>query len=151
MNHWVYFLVLAASVTLSCKQTPEKTDSIDTSVINNPKTADGNKKDGLPVFQFETEEHNFGNVFGEKVSFGFKFKNVGEGPLVISGAESTCGCTVPEYPKNPIQPGEQGVIMVAFDSDGKQGFQTKHVTLLANTTPNSKVLTIRANCVSQNN
>jgi hypothetical protein len=126
-------------------------DTIKTSdIVNNPNTADGNiDLDKLPVFEFETEEHDFGKIMqGEQVSFVFKFKNSGKSDLVISGQKATCGCTVADYPKNPVKPGENGQITVSFNSEGKHGMQTKSVTLTANTQPNSKVLTIKAEVVT---
>ncbi len=118
-------------------------------VVNNPNTANGVvNMDDLPVFEFETDTHDFGRIGqGEKVSFVFKFKNSGKRDLVISGQKATCGCTVADYPKNPVKPGESGQIAVSFDSEGKKGMQTKTVTLTANTQPNTKVLTIKAEVV----
>lgn len=117
-----------------------------TELVNNPNTADGvANMDDLPVFAFETESHDFGRIRqGEVVSFVFKFKNTGKRDLIISGQKATCGCTVADYPHNPIKPGEQGQISVQFNSEGKKGMQTKTVTLTANTQPNTKVLTIKA-------
>lgn len=137
---------LIVSFALSCGNT-EKANPND--LINNPNSADGNvDMKNLPAFEFETEEHDFGRIIqGEQVSFMFKFKNAGKSDLVISGTSVTCGCTVADYPKNPIKPGEQGVITVSYNSDGKTGMQNKHITISANTQPNSKVLSIRAEVV----
>ena len=74
--------------------------------------------------------------------FGYKFKNTGNADLVISDAKGSCGCTVPEYPKAPIKPGEEGNIKVTFDSSGKGGRQNKSVTVITNAIPNTKVLTV---------
>ena len=70
----------------------------------------------------------------------FTFKNTGNEPLIISNAKAGCGCTVPQWPKEPIAPGESGTIAVKFNSKGKPGKQTKRVTLTMNTTPNTKQL-----------
>ena len=102
--------------------------------------------EGAPVFAFVKERHDFGQIQqGEKVSTVFEFTNTGDAPLIISNAKGSCGCTVPEWPKEPIAPGEGGSIKVEFDSKGKSGVQTKTVNLTANTVPNTKVLTISAN------
>lgn len=99
----------------------------------------------LPVFNFEKESHDFGAMNeGEVGTTEFKFTNEGEVPLIISSAQGSCGCTVPEYSNDPIAPGEEGTITVRFNSQGKPGNQTKTVTLSANTVPNTKVLTITA-------
>ncbi len=98
---------------------------------------------------FEKQFHDFGVlVDGEKVSFSFKFVNNGKGPLIISHVSSTCGCTVPQYPREPIPPGEQGLIKVSFDSRGRLGMQTKSVTIFSNTDPPSHQLTITSNVVT---
>ena len=76
--------------------------------------------------------------------FNFKFKNIGKAPLIVSSASASCGCTVPEYSKDPVLAGQEGFIKVTFNSEGKHGMVSKTVTLLANTIPNTKVLTISA-------
>ncbi len=86
--------------------------------------------------QFDTELYEFGNVKqGAKVDHTFTFTNVGTQPLIISNARSTCGCTVPEWPKEPIAPGESGTISVSFDTKGKKDIQKKPVIVTANTWP----------------
>ena len=78
---------------------------------------------------------------GEKLDIVFKFKNTGSKPLVITSVTPGCGCTVPETPKEPFAPGATGEIKAAFDSQGKAGMQSKQVTVVSNTSPNSTVLT----------
>lgn len=125
-------------------------DTVSTDLVNNPNSASGNvDMSELPVFQFNSEEHDFGRISqGEKVTYTFKFKNVGKSDLIISEAKATCGCTVADYPKTPIKPGAESNIAVSFDSEGKKGIQNKTITLVANTQPNTKVLTIKAEVVS---
>ena len=99
-----------------------------------------------PEMAFEKSEHDFGNIKqGDKVSYSFKFKNKGESDLIISDAKGTCGCTVPEYPKTPIKPGESGKIKVTFDSNGKTGSQAKSVTIFCNTKKGQEILNIKSN------
>lgn len=96
-----------------------------------------------PVFKFEKEVYDFGLVNeGDKVTYDFKFKNTGNSPLIISSASASCGCTVPDYPKQPIAPGEEGVISVVFNSEGRPGVQNKIVTVTANTIPSLTELSI---------
>ena len=114
-------------------------------IVNNPETASGEitDKTGVPKFDFEEITFDLGTVqSGESVTHEFKFKNSGDKDLIISQAKGSCGCTQPEYPKDPIAPGDEGVIKVTFNSTGISGQITKNVTLIANTTPNTKVLTI---------
>jgi len=95
---------------------------------------------------FETEKHDFGTITqGDKVFYDFKFKNTGGSDLIITGAKGSCGCTVPEYPKEAIKPGEPGEIKVSFNSAGKSGKQAKSVTLFCNIKEGKKVLHINSN------
>jgi hypothetical protein len=114
------------------------------SLVSNPLSASGKAANGVgPVFTFVEEQHDFGNITaGEKVAYSFKFKNTGNANLIIASAAGSCGCTVPEWPKEPIAPGQENVINVIFNSEGKSGAQHKTVTLTANTIPNTKILTI---------
>ncbi len=96
----------------------------------------------------EEQEFDFGTLEeGEKVEHIFKFTNTSNNPLTISNARGSCGCTVPEWPKEPIAPGEKGEIKVKFDSKGKKGVQSKTVTLTANTIPGNTTLTIKSDVI----
>jgi hypothetical protein len=91
---------------------------------------------GAPVIKFEKDVYDFGKITeGEKVSYDFTFTNTGGTPLIISDASATCGCTVPEVPKEPVAPGASAKIKVVFSSAGKVGLQDKVVTVTANTIP----------------
>ena len=97
---------------------------------------------------FAQNTYDFGEVMdGEKVEHIYKFTNNGTEPLVISNAKGSCGCTVPQWPKEPIPAGESGEILVRFDSKGKGrvggASQTKTVTITANTTPPDTRITIK--------
>jgi len=119
---------------------------ISSDVIENPNTADG-KGDlsQLPSFKFEEESHDFGKIMqGETVSYPFKFRNVGKSDLIISDVSTSCGCTVPSFPKTPIHPGQDGTIKVSFNSAEKHGYQNKNVVIVANTQPNTLILRIKA-------
>ena len=99
----------------------------------------------FPKFTFEQEEHNFGQIRdGDIVSHTFRFTNSGEAPLIISKATAACGCTVPQWPKQPIPVGGSGEIQVQFDSSNKPGMQNKVVTITAYTESKVKKLLIRA-------
>ena len=128
----------------------EKKPTLSTDLVTNPNTAEENVKSTLgPQFSFETELHDFGQLIdGEKVSYSFKFTNSGDQPLIISNAKGSCGCTVPNWPKDPIQPGESGTIDVTFNSSGRTGKQNKAITLTANTNPSRKVINITSEVIS---
>jgi hypothetical protein len=105
--------------------------------VPNPNAAD---------FKFAEEEFNFGTIKqGESVTHEFTFVNSGKEPLIISSAAGSCGCTVPEYPKEMIKQGEKGKIKVTFNSAGKMGMQDKTVTIQSNAKTNPKVIHIKGN------
>lgn len=111
-------------------------------IIRNPVSAEG-PVDTVNVARltFDEARYDFGEVpEGEKVEHTYTFTNTGRVPLIISNARSTCGCTVPTWPKTPIAPGETGAITVAFDTSGKPNRQSKPVTITANTYPANTVV-----------
>ncbi|WP_109831701.1 DUF1573 domain-containing protein [Reichenbachiella versicolor] len=99
----------------------------------------------LPSFKFEEELHDFGTINeGDIAEHVFTFVNDGEAPLIISNAKGSCGCTVPEWPKEPIGVGEKGQLKVKFNSKKKPGAQSKTVTITANTYPSQTKIKIKA-------
>lgn len=89
-----------------------------------------------PVLAFADTIYRFGTIReGEEVTHSFPFTNAGKTDLLISNASASCGCTVPEWPKEPIPPGGKGTIKATFNSDGKQGKQSKKIVITANTKP----------------
>jgi hypothetical protein len=145
------FLPVAVIAILSSCGESQLEDTLNTDIIDNPISADNteDEKGELPHFEFVEEIKDFGEITqGEVVSMSFRFRNVGESDLIISSATGSCGCTVPEWPKEPIKPGAEGVIDVKFDSNGKQGMQNKTITLIANTIPNTKVIAIKGSVLA---
>jgi len=144
------FTIVSCSNNSSKKDDNEsKLDSglISTDVVDNPITLDdttlSDKK--LPEISFEQKNFDFGVLIeGEKVEHTFKFKNTGSKDLIITKVSTTCGCTVADYPQDPIPPGGNGKIEVVFNSEGKHGYQHKMIRILANTQPNLTELSIDA-------
>lgn len=98
---------------------------------------------------FEEEVFDFGSITqGEKVTHTFKFQNSGDADLVIVSAKGSCGCTVPEWPKEPIPAGGEGVINVVFNSEGKSGKQHKRVTVVANTEPATTAVALKGDVIA---
>jgi hypothetical protein len=109
---------------------------------HNPFFKKGNPFAGLPAailkdttsIELAEKEFQFGTINeGDKVTHVFKVKNTGPKPLIIANAWGSCGCTVPEYPKEPIAPGMSADVKVTFNSTGKKGEQHKSVTMQMNT------------------
>lgn len=147
----IIMLMLVLLSVLACKQ--NSNERLSTDLVNNPNSADTNaNSENLPKFQFESDLHDFGKVIeGERITYSFKFKNVGKSDLVIASANATCGCTVADFPKEPVRPGAEGMITITFNTAGKMGFQHKTITLLANTQPSNYVLNIKATVNSPEN
>lgn len=155
----LFALVLALGLVVACGNDSSTADSAEeTSTVATNENADGeatlnNANDPAepagPTTSIEYTEttFDFGEVSeGEKVRHVYAFTNTGSEPLVISNAKGSCGCTVPDWPREPIAPGATSEIIVEFDTKGKGSVegkpQTKRVTVTANTDPVNTFLTI---------
>lgn len=99
---------------------------------------------GVAEIKFDKMDHVFGKISedaGAAVHV-FNFANMGKVPLVISSANASCGCTTPEWTKEPILPGKSGFLKVSYDPKNRPGSFTKTVTVYANVPNNTRVLTI---------
>ncbi len=138
-------LILAgvlAMTFVSCKDDAAKK-------VNEENVAEAAERDAknadFPVMAFDVTEHDFGTINeGDVVEHTFTFTNTGKAPLVIVNAKGSCGCTVPEWPKEPVAPGAQGTMLVKFNSNGKPNAQNKQVTITANTEAGKEILKIKA-------
>lgn len=93
---------------------------------------------------FDETEFDFGTIDqGTNVEHVFTFSNSGDVPLVITDANSTCGCTVPSYTDKPIAPGEKGELLVKFNGSG-QNQVTKTISVIANTESGKEQIKIKA-------
>jgi len=121
------------------------------SIVRNPISAN-NLKDTVNVakIEFENDYHDFGTIDeGDEVTHTFKFKNTGKVNLIIADAKSSCGCTVPKWPKEPIAPGGSGKIEVLFSSRGKKDYISKPIRILANTNPQITLIHMKGNIKSK--
>lgn len=163
MKNLFLSLSVFAVLTLgtSCKNEEASTDQPIEATADQAATSTAVPADGSPTaipgavqpqapagpttkMTFKYLEYDFGTVKdGTVVSHEYEFTNTGTEPLIISDAKASCGCTVPSWPKEPIQPGDKGSIKVQFDSKGKPGDQSKKVTITANTDPSPIFLTIK--------
>jgi hypothetical protein len=136
---WIW-LVGLCSIGCKAKEggVQEVKDNASTaSIIRNPLSAQSvTDTVNIAKIKFESTTFEFGTVKeGEKVRYAFMFKNTGKVPLLISDARTTCGCTISDYPKHPIPPGQGGLIDAIFNTEGKNGTQHKSITVIANTIP----------------
>jgi hypothetical protein len=147
-----YLVALSLFFLLSCNN--RTSSNVDTSAasidsakreIENSKIKTKPKVKEYPLTSivFEKEVYDYGTIKqGVKVEYDFKFTNTGKNDLIISDAYSSCGCTIPEYPKEPIKPGESSKIKVLFNSAGRSNKQDKTVNLIVNTQEKIKQLKI---------
>ncbi len=111
-------------------------------VASRTETLDNRAKTSI---SFSKYEHDFGNLDQESHNhYSFTFTNTGREPLVIESATGSCGCTVPNYPKQPIPPGGTGNIEIEYKPGKQENAQTKTVTIVANTEPKETVLRVKA-------
>ena len=95
---------------------------------------------------FKSLEHDFGDILeNQNVETTYEFTNTGNADLLISNCQAACGCTVPDWPREPIAPGKGGKIKVVFNSAGKGGMNNKIVTVYANIPENQIELKFKAN------
>lgn len=84
---------------------------------------------------FSGVSYDFGDIIqGDRVEHVFEFVNEGTEPLILSDVRTTCGCTVPEWPREPLAPGATASLKVVFNSTGKMGIQNKVITVMSNAT-----------------
>ncbi len=96
------------------------------------------------VLKFTKELHDFGKLNeGPIAKYAFEVTNTGTAPVVISNAMASCGCTTPEWSKDPIMPGAKSVINVGYNTSGRPGNFTKTITVTSNAENSTVVLTIK--------
>lgn len=139
---FIAFGAIALVAFVSCKE--NASSKIKASNVEVAAERDEAAKN-LPIMTFSKSEHDFGTIEqGAAQETIFMFTNEGNAPLIITNATSSCGCTIPEYPKNkPIAPGESGELLVKFNGSG-QNQVTKTITVSANTEKGSEMLRIKA-------
>lgn len=102
-----------------------------------------------PEITFQKLVHDFGQIQeGTEAIAEFVFTNTGDSPLVISNVKSSCGCTVPFYPKEPILPGKTGVVKARYDTN-RIGFFNKQITVLSNASNGEVTLRITGEVIQK--
>ncbi len=98
------------------------------------------------AFTFTNRWHDFGDIVqGQKITHTFTFRNTGKDPLIISNVQPTCGCTITEWTRQPIMPGQPGGVTVTFDSKEAMNGQSKTITVISNSSGGSERLYLRGN------
>jgi len=136
-------LLIGLAIVFACypEQPKAEEDELDI-ILRSPIKTDGSiDSTNLAIIEFETLVYEFDTISqGEKVDYSFMFKNVGKADLLISDVQSSCGCTITNFEKEPIQTGQESTIDFTFDSKDKSGIQDKSITVYANTYPNRTIL-----------
>lgn len=142
MKNSLFAIALLLAFLAACKNDSGvqeiRGDGPNANMVRNPATANyPTDTNQLARIAYEEREFDFGVVNeGAVVEHAFKFTNTGKVPLLISGARSSCGCTIPKWPEEPIPPGGTGVISAKFNTEGKLSEQKKMIKVTANTYPN---------------
>ena len=118
----------------------------DASTVNETEVANIEVAANLAAIEFEETIHDFGNIKeGEKVEHVFKFKNIGDAPLIVTAVQPSCGCTASDFTKDPVAPGGEGTISLTFDSKGKPGTVNKTATVKANIEGGQTIISFKGN------
>jgi hypothetical protein len=138
----VISFAMVAIIASSCRSETGK---------NSVNSASNKNSAGTSEIIFREYQHDFGKVAeGEKVSYTFTFDNKGTANLILSSATTTCGCTVPKYDTKPVPPEANGNLEVVFDTSGRNGMQTKTITVKSNARTPVVLLKITAEVVTTN-
>lgn len=141
-------IILVSSLLLFVACDEKGSGKVSADDVTNSESAEGKKDIPLASVKFEADTFNFGEIMeGEKVSHSYRFTNTGKNNLVISKAYGSCGCTVPEWPKEPIKPGATATIDVVFNSENRAGKAIKSITVLSNTEPSQTVVYLVGNVI----
>jgi len=101
-------------------------------------------QDKKAQISFSETAHNFGTIVeGTQATYEFAFTNTGDAPLILNSVNASCGCTTPEWTKDPIMPGQTGVIKAVYNSSGRPGSFTKSITVNSNAKNGTVILTIK--------
>lgn len=101
--------------------------------------------EGKPAIEFTESAYDFGNIAeeGGPVSHEFEFVNTGDAPLLVMSASASCGCTRPEYPRQPVKAGKKARLKVTYNPKGRPGEFSKTVTVRTNVKGKGKKVTLK--------
>lgn len=119
-------------------------------VAQNPTPAEQENQQPQAHINFETVLHDFGQIpVGTNAVCEFTFTNTGKEPLILSNVKASCGCTVPEWTKEPVLPGEEGVIKVKYTTVSRPNVINKAVIVHSNADNKQVILRIKGEVVPQ--
>ena len=137
-------IVISALLLGSCQNSedmPATTDSATTATVAGDESTS---------IEWIDQSKDYGKINeGQKLALSFRFRNSGNKPLIIEDVRPTCGCTVANFPKEPIAPGGEGEITGEFDSNGRQGLQRKHITVRSNANPAEQDISFEVNVIGK--
>ncbi|MFI5205234.1 MAG: DUF1573 domain-containing protein [Flavobacteriales bacterium] len=145
MRHLVVVAIFTLAVSCLNKTDKEKSSNLTASNESVPLAPAPAKavvdESKLTSIQWLDSSKSMGTVTeGGILKINYRFRNSGSKPLVIEKVQPGCGCTVADYPKEPIAPGKEGEITAEFDTKGREGMQKKNITVFANTRENTYTL-----------
>lgn len=143
------YLLLILTLTFAACENKER--KVTSDLLNFPSAENGAVEGDLPEISFEEVEFNFGKVaVGEKITHAYAFVNKGKADLQISQVTPSCGCTtLKDWPKEPIAPGQSGVITVEFNSAGFSGNIEKTIQVATNGIPRDYYLKLKGEVSGQ--
>ncbi len=145
MKKVVFMAVALATLTLTSCTKESASAKVKVENVKEAEKRDAAISKGAPVIEWNKIEHDFGTINqGDKVETVFTLTNVGEGDLIVTKAKGSCGCTIPQWPREAIAPGKSADIKVVFNSRGKKNKTTNTVTLTTNTEKGNEVIRIKA-------
>jgi Protein of unknown function (DUF1573) len=151
MKSKLYFLLALLTVTLAtaCQQKPAAAADEKAPITNvsNPETDAEPVTPALTTIAFDQTDHNFGEIAkGDKAVHRFTFTNTGTEPLVIENVKPSCSCTVGDYTKEPVAPGQKGFVETSMEAKNV-GIFKKNATVTMNTDPKNLILSFSGEVV----
>jgi len=147
-NFTIVYVLMLSLALFSCKE--KATSKINTSNLESAKERDAVISLGSAIIDFDQREYDFGEITeGELVEGTFEIINKGKVDLIITNAKATCGCTVPEWPREAIKPGESAPLKFTFNSRGRVGKQSKTISLQTNSEKVNETIRIKGTVVKK--
>jgi hypothetical protein len=146
------FLVVSVAFAAQAQNKTEvkKDGGTNTTKTEEKKDEKSAANPNAPKVIFTEETYDFSEIpEGPQVTHEFKFSNPGKEPLILSNVRASCGCTTPSWPKEPILPGKDAVIVVTYNTQGRPGAFTKSITISSNADTPNKVIFIKGEVVKE--